>query len=99
MSWANSIDEIFKTRNSYNIQPLKGAENYEMWSIRIRALLAENDLVSYITIQNYGIKPVIEGQPSMLLFKKAEKMKFVILLNLKNDPLVQIQHVEKPYNI
>ena len=26
-------------------------------------------------------------------------MKFVILLNLKNDLLVQIQHVEKSYNI
>ena len=35
----------------------------------------------------------------MLLFKKIEKMKFVILLNLKDDSLVQIQHVEKFYNI
>ena len=74
MSWANSIDNIFKTRNSYNIQPLKEAENYKMWSIRIRALLAGSDLVSYITIQNYDIEPVIEGQPSVLLFKKAEKV-------------------------
>ena len=99
MSWANSTDDISKTRNSYNIQPLKGAENYEMWSIRIRALLAGSGLVSYITIQNYGIEPVIKGQPSVLLFKEAEKVKSVILLNLENGPLVQIQHVEKPYNI
>ena len=61
MSWTNSIDDIFKTRNLYNIQSLKEAENYEMWFIRIRALLVENDLVSYIIIQNYGIKLVIEG--------------------------------------
>ena len=61
MSWANSTDDIFKTRNSYNIQPLKGAENYEMWFIRIRALLVGSGLVSYITIQNYGIESVIEG--------------------------------------
>ena len=50
MSWANSIDDIFKARNSYNIQSLKEAENYEMWFIRIRALLAESGLVSYIII-------------------------------------------------
>ena len=60
MSWTNSIDDIFKTRNLYNIQPLKKAENYEMWFIRIRALLAESGLVSYITIQNYGIEFVIK---------------------------------------
>ena len=70
-----------------------------MWFIRIRVLLVENSLISYITIQNYNIESVIESQPSMLLFKKIEKIKFVILLNLKNDSLVQIQHVEKPYNI
>ena len=99
MFWANSIDDIFKTRNSYNIQFLKKAENYEMWFIRIRALLVESDLVLYITIQNYDIELVIENQPSVLLFKKIEKMKFVILFNLKNDLLVQIQHVEKSYNI
>ena len=99
MSWANLINNIFKTRNSYNIQPLKEVENYEMWFIRIRALLVESGLVLYITIQNYDIEFVIESQPSMLLFKKVEKMKFVILLNLKNDSLIQIQHVEKFYNI
>ena len=70
-----------------------------MWSIRIRVLLAESGLVSYITIQNYGIEPVIEGQPSVLLSKEAEKVKSVILLNLEDGPLVQIQHVEKSYNI
>ena len=90
MFWANSIDDIFKTRNSYNIQLLKEAENYKMWFIRIRALLVESDLVLYIIIQNYGIESVIKDQPSMLLFKKVEKVKSVILLNLKNDSLVQI---------
>ena len=99
MSWANSTDDISKTRNLYNIQFLKEAENYEMWFIRIRTLLAESGLVSYITIQNYNIEPVIENQPSVLLSKKTEKVKSVILLNLENGPLVQIQHVEKPYDI
>ena len=61
MFWANSIDNIFKTRNSYNIQSLKKAENYEMWFIRIRALLVESDLVSYIIIQNYNIEFVIKS--------------------------------------
>ena len=61
-----------------------------MWFIRIRALLAESNLVSYIIIQDYDIESVIESQSSILLFKNVEKMKFVILLNLKNDLLVQI---------
>ena len=87
MFWANSIDNIFKARNSYNIQSLKEAKNYKMWFIRIRVLLVENDLVLYITIQNYNIEFVIKSQSSVLLFKNTEKMKFVILLNLKDDPL------------
>ena len=99
MSWANSNDDISKTRNSYNIQLLKGAENYEMWFLRIRVLLVGNDLILYITQPNYDIKSIIESESSVLLFKKVEKIKFVILLNLKNDSLVQIQHVEKFYNV
>ena len=99
MSWANSSDDISKMRNSHNIQPLKGAENYEMWSLRIRALLAGYGLVSYITQPNYGIEPVIQGEIPVLLSKEAEKVKSVILLNLEDGPLVQIQHVKKPYDI
>ena len=99
MFWANSNDDISKTRNSYNIQPLKGVENYKMWFLKIRALLVESGLVLYITQPNYDIEPVIENEPPVLLSKKVEKMKSVILLNLENDSLVQIQHVEKLYNV
>ena len=99
MSWANSSDDVSKNRNSYNIQPLKKAENYEMWSLRIRALLAGNDLVSHVTISNYDIETIIEGEQSILLSKEAEKAKSIILLNLTEGPLVQIQHIEKPYDI
>ena len=99
MSWANSSDDVSKTRNSYNIQPLKGAENYEMWSLRIRALLAGNGLVSHVTIPNHDIATVIEGEQPVLLSNEAEKAKSIILLNLADGPLVQIQHIEKPYDI
>ena len=34
-----------------------------------------------------------------MLFKEVEKIKFVILLNLKNGLLIQIQHIEKLYNV
>ena len=99
MSWTNSSNDISKNRNSYNIQPLKETENYEMWSLRIRALLVENDLVSHVTIPNYDIETVIENEQFVLLSNEAEKAKSVILLNLTDGPLVQIQHIEKSYNI
>ena len=99
MFWANSSDDVSKTRNSYNIQPLKGAENYEMWSLRIRALLVGNGLVSHVTISNHDIATVIEGEQSVLLSNEVEKAKSIILLNLADGSLVQIQHIEKFYDI
>ena len=70
MFWANSSDDISKTRNSYNIQSLKEAENYEIWFIQVHALLTENDLASYVTISNHDMKTVIENQQSILLFNE-----------------------------
>ena len=99
MSWANSSDDVSKNRNSYNIQSLKEAENYEMWSLRIRALLIGNDLVSHVTISNYDIETMVEGEQFVLLSNEAEKTKSVILLNLVDESLVQIQHIEKSYDI
>ena len=99
MFWANSNDDVFKNRNSYNIQSLKKVENYEMWLLRIRALLVENNLVSHVTISNYNIETVIEDEQSVLLSNEIEKAKSIILLNLADEPLVQIQHIEKSYNI
>ena len=99
MSWTNSSDDISKNRNSYNIQPLKGAENYEMWSLRIRALLIENDLVSHVTISNYDIETMIENKQLVLLSNEIEKTKSMILLNLIDESLIQIQHIEKSYDI
>ena len=64
MFWANSSDDISKIRNSYNIQPLKKVENYEIWFIRVHALLTENGLTSYVTISNHDMKAIIENQQS-----------------------------------
>ena len=99
MFWTNSNNDVSKTRNSYNIQSLKSAENYEMWSLRIRALLVENDLVSYVTILNHNIATIIENEQSILLSNEIEKTKSIILLTLVNESLIQIQHIEKLYNI
>ena len=99
MFWANSSDDISKTRNSYNIQPLKGAEDYEIWFIRVHALLVGNDLASYVTISNHGMKVVIEGQQSVLLFNEGQKAKSIILLNLIDGPLIQIRHIQHSYDI
>ena len=99
MFWANSSDDISKNRNSYNIQSLKKTENYEMWSLRIRALLIENDLISHVTISNYDIETMIENEQLVLLSNETEKTKSMILLNLTDESLVQIQHIEKSYDI
>ena len=93
MFWANSNDNISKTRNSYNIQSLKKAENYEIWFIRVHVLLIENDLISYVTISNHDMKAVIENQQSILLFNENQKTKLIILLNLIDDSLIQIRHI------
>ena len=95
----NSNDNVSKTRNSYNIQSLKDVENYEMWLLRIRALLVENDLVSHVTISNYDIATIIENEQLVLLSNEIEKAKSIILLNLTNESLIQIQHIENFYNI
>ena len=42
---------------------------------------------------------MIEDDLSILLFKEVEKIKFIILLNLADESLVQIQHIEKLYDI
>ena len=99
MFWVNSIDDCSKQRNSYNISLLKEIENYELWSLQIRALLVENELAFYISQSNLDIEFVIEGGLSILLFKEVEKIKFIILLNLVDESLVQIQHIEKSYDI
>ena len=99
MFWANSSDDISKTRNSYNIQSLKEAEDYEIWFIRVHALLIENDLASYVTISNHDMKAVIESQQLVLLFNENQKAKSIILLNLIDDSLIQIRHIQHSYNI
>ena len=99
MFWANSSDDISKIRNSYNIQSLKKVENYEIWFIRVHALLIENDLTSYVTISNYDMKTVIKDQQSVLLFNESQKAKSIILLNLIDDSLIQIRHIQHSYNI
>ena len=73
MFWANSNDNISKIRNSYNIQSLKEIENYEIWFIRIHALLVENDLVSYVTISNHDMKIVIKNQQLVCCLMKIKK--------------------------
>ena len=99
MFWTNSSDDISKIRNSYNIQSLKKVENYEIWFIRVHVLLIENDLISYVTISNHDMKAVIENQQLVLLFNENQKTKSIILLNLIDDSLIQIRHIQHSYNI
>ena len=99
MSWSNPNNDISKQRNSIYIESLKGEENYELWSIRIKALLASMGLINYITIQNYDIELMIEGEN--LVAKNAESIKTtsLIKLNCYDEPLLQVQHITKSYEI
>ena len=45
------------------------------------------------------MKVVIKNQQLILLFNESQKTKLIILLNLIDDSLIQIRHIQHSYNI
>ena len=99
MSWNYNKNNIFKQRNSIYMEPLKGEKNYELWSICIKALLASLKLVFYLIIQDYDTVPVIEGENTILESNNFIKTTSIIKLNCDEGPLLQIQYINKSYDI
>ncbi len=91
--------DISKQKSTYQIEPLRGEENYELWSIRMSALLSKEGLAQYIKIVNFGYSAVIENRLLVEPDEKAIKAEALIKLNLFDGPLLQVRHISKPYEV
>ena len=99
MSWNNFANNIFKQRNSIYIELLKEEKNNELWSIRIKTLLASSSLALYINNKDYGVAPVIEEKNFILKSIDSIETTSIIKLNYYDKPLLQVQHISKLYEI
>ena len=99
MSWSNYEGDISKQRNSFHIEPLKGEENYELWSIRTSAMIASKGNLNYITIRDYNIVPAIEGGEPNVSPPESIQTASLIKLLCADGPLLQVQHIDRPYEI
>jgi len=84
---------------TFNIEPLKGEQNYELWNIRIESLLAKEGLTKYLKIPNFGYEPVVEGEEPINESPEAAKTTAIIKLNLADGPLLQIRHIFKAFDV
>ncbi|KAL2036389.1 hypothetical protein N7G274_010894 [Stereocaulon virgatum] len=80
--------DISKQKVTYYIEPLEGESNYELWSIRLAALLAREGLSNYIRYPDYGIEPTIEDGPLDNPSLESQKTTSIIKLNLYDGPLL-----------
>ena len=90
---------ITKQKLTYHIEPLKGEENYELWSIRIDSLLAREELLNYIKYSDYNIESVIKDDESVIQSSDSIKATSLIKLNLCDGSLLQIRHINKLYEV
>jgi hypothetical protein len=70
---------------SIKLPKLKGSSNYDIWAIRIEAILVEKGLYNYIN--NPSIDPLEE---------KALKATTLIKLALEDGPLLQTRFISNP---
>jgi len=77
--------KIAELSNSTRIEKLRGQENYEIWKLRIQAILVEKELETAIT-------------DARATPKKDAKALAVIQLNLQDGPLLQIQNLSSAYS-
>ena len=91
--------DIIKQKLTYYIEPLRGEENYELWFIRIDSLLAREGLLNHIKYSDYDIEPVIELDERVHQSSDSIKTSSLIKLNLCDGPLLQVRHINKPYEI
>ena len=81
------MDNIFK------IPRLIGSSNYDIWSIKIEALLIQQ---GYLDVMTTEITP-LTAQESSLLEEKASKAVSYIRLSLADGPLLQTRYITNPY--
>ena len=80
-------DTIFK------IPKLKGSSNYDIWSIKIEALLTKE---GYLEVIAHDLSSLSEAT-RVLLQDKAIKATSFIKLALEDGPLLQVRYISNPY--
>jgi len=91
--------DISKQKPTYQIEPLRGEKNYELWSIRMSALLLKEGLAQYIKIVNFSYSAVIENETLVEPDQNTIKAEALIKLNLFDGLLLQVRHISKPYKV
>ena len=79
--------------NLFKIPKLKGSSNYDIWSIRLEALITREGYLDVITsdINNYT-----ELEQASLQ-EKALKATSYIILTLEDGPLLQVRYIKNPF--
>ena len=80
-------DTIFK------IPKLKGSSNYDIWSIKIEALLTKE---GYLEVIAHNLSSLSEAT-RVLLQDKAIKATSFIKLALEDRPLLQVRYISNSY--
>jgi hypothetical protein len=83
-------DTIFK------IPKLKGSSNYDIWSIRVQAILVEKGYLEVIA-DNYIDKALDDTTQISNLEQTATKATALIKLALEDGPLLQTRFIENPF--
>ena len=68
-------------KDDTRIQKLNGQSNFEVWKLRISAILVNKDLFKAVNYQNNVLTPIYP-----IIDKKA---KLILVLSLKDRPLLQ----------
>jgi hypothetical protein len=79
------------------IQKLRGASNYDVWSIRVEALLIEkgyNDIMNLPTLNQPSTDHSTE--PLYQLAEKRMKACSMLRLTLEDGPLLQTRYITDP---
>lgn len=74
---------------SYKIPKLKGSSNYDIWALRIAAILSEKDLEFVMKNQDLG--------DDLELEKQNNKACAIIKLSLEDGPLIQTQYITSSF--
>ena len=79
--------------NFFKIPKLKGSSNYDIWAIRLEALLTKEGFLDVITTDLNNYTEVERNN----LAQKALQCSSYILLTLEDGPLLQVRYIKNPY--
>ena len=89
------------SNNPFKIQRLKGSNNYDIWSIRTEAILADKGYSTTIDTNPYPEKATQKAIDTLNkeIDEKSPKAAAIIRLLLEDGPLVQVKGIEKAVDV